>query len=281
MRGKGLRPSSRTVHNQDDPTRAAPRRTLESVPEIPVKRLAPLFALLLCAATAHAEGVALRWNSCEGSANRNFACDRSTGSELLVGSVQAPGGVDQLSGIQVYLRIVSANSTLPSWWMMSRGGCRSTGLAISFDMSDQMECADPWEGQAMGGLARYMPDGSGGVDVLLAAAVPQNALRSLDPGRTYAAFKLLINHQRSSGGSACEGCSTPMCIRFEAIRLVEPGHLYPDGHRDELYHEITSGIAGLGGSANIATWQGGASSCTAGGSKPASWRQLKDMYRSR
>ncbi|MEY4374410.1 MAG: hypothetical protein RL760_576, partial [Candidatus Eisenbacteria bacterium] len=233
------------------------------------------------AVTAHADGIALRWNSCEGSANRNFACDRSTGSELLVGSFQAPAGINQLSGIQVYLRIVSANNTVPPWWTMSRGGCRTTGMSISFDMSDQMECTDPWEGQAMGGLARYEADGSGAIDVLIGAAVPQSALRALDSGRTYAAFKLLVNHQRSSGGGACEGCTTPMCLRFEAIRLVEPGRLYADGHRDELYHELNRGISGLGGSANIATWQGGASNCTIGGSKPATWRQLKDLYRSR
>lgn len=281
MRGKGLRPSSGTVHNQDDPTRATPRRPSVSAPEIPVKRLASLLALLLFAATARAEGVALRWNSCEGVSNRNFACDRSTGSELLVGSFQAPGGIQRLSGVQVYLRVVSGNGTLPAWWMMVRGGCRPTGLSFGLDMSDQMECVDPWEGQAMGGLARYAPDGAGAVDVLLVAAVPQNALRALDAGRTYSAFKLFVNHQKSSGGGACEGCSTPMCIRFEAIRLVEPGRRYPDGRHDELYHEITSGIAGLGGSANIATWQGGASSCAGGGSKPASWRQLKDLYRPR
>ena len=60
-------------------------------PERPVKRVIVLLLLVLSACTpAHATGVALRWNSCEGSANRNFACDRSTGSELLVGSVQAP-----------------------------------------------------------------------------------------------------------------------------------------------------------------------------------------------
>ncbi len=246
-----------------------------------MKRLASLFAVLLLATSARAEGVALRWNSCEGTANRNFACDRSTGNELLVGSFQAPGGINDLSGLQAYLRIVSPNNTVPSWWMMTRGGCRSTSLAMSLDVSDQLECSDPWEGTAMGGLARFVPDGSGAVDVILVAAVPQNALRSLDPGRTYAAFKLLVNHQKSSGGSACEGCSTPMCIRFEAIRLVQPGRLYPDGHRDERYHEMTTGIAGLGGSANIATWQGGASSCTTGGSKPATWKQLKDLYRSR
>lgn len=246
-----------------------------------MKRLASLFALFLFAATAQADGVALRWNSCEGPANRNFACDRSTGSELLVGSVQLSSGLSEVSGIQVYVRIASGSGQTPTWWMMTRGGCRPTALSLGLDLSDQMECTDLWEGQAMGGIVRFIPDGAGGVDVLMVAAVPQASLRTLDPGRTYAAFKWLINHQRSSGGGACEGCTTPMCIRFEAIRLVQPGRLYSDGHRDERYKEITQGIAGLGGSANIATWQGGASSCTTGGAKPATWRQIKDLYRPR
>lgn len=246
-----------------------------------MKRVIVLLLLgLFACAPAHATGVALRWNSCEGAANRNFACDRSTGSELLVGSFQAPPGITQMSGIQVYLRVAAASNNVPSWWQMSRGGCRPSSLSVSFDMADQVECSDTWDGQAMGGIARYASNSEGGMDVLIGAAVPQSALRNLDSGRTYAAFKLMINHQKS-GSTGCEGCSTPMCIRFEAIRLVQPGRLHPDGTREENYVEMNDGISGMSGASNIVTWQGGASGCNVGGAKPTSWRQLKDLYRSR
>ena len=43
-----------------------------------MKRIACVLVLLALASSAHASGVALRWGSCEGTSNRNFACDRST-----------------------------------------------------------------------------------------------------------------------------------------------------------------------------------------------------------
>ena len=253
-------------------------------PEASLKLFAVVLLLAFAAlpAPVYATGIALRWQSCEGVSNRNFACDRSTGSELLVGSFDPPSGITQLSGIQVYLRVAAGAGALPAWWQFrSPGSCRATSLSVGFEMSDQVECEDPWSGQATGGLARYQVDGSSSAEMWLVAAVPQEAIGAVSSGRKYAAFKLLVNHQKSSGAGACVGCSTPMCIRLEAIRLVQPGTLHADGRRDEKYAEITQGIAGMGGNANIATWQGGAASCTAGGSKPASWKQLKDLYRPR
>lgn len=261
-------------------------RLARHAPEASLKRLALLTTLALAASIAagpaYAAGIALRWLSCEGGSNRNFACDRTTGSEVLVGSFEPPGGVGAISGIQVYVRVASATGAVPAWWQFKEAGsCRQNSLSFGFDMSDQMECEDLWQGQASGGIARYQLDGSNGAEMWLVGAVPQNALQQVSPGRKYAAFKLIINHQRTTGGGSCEGCTTPMCVRFEAIRLVENGRLYPDGHRDEKYTEITQGMTGMGGNANIATWQGGAASCAAGGSRPASWKQLKDLYRPR
>lgn len=251
-----------------------------------MKRLVLTVAVLCFASClagpAHATGIALRWMSCEGVSNRNFACDKSTGSEMLVGSFEAPGGIGPLTGIQVYVRVASASGAVPAWWQFRQtGSCRQNALSYSFDMSDQLECEDTWQGQAMGGIARYQLDGSNGAEMWLVAAVPQDLATAVSSGRKYAAFKLLINHTRTTGGGSCEGCTTPMCIRFEAIRLVENGRVYPDGRRDEKYTEITQGISGMGGSANVATWQGGAPSCVGATSRPASWKQLKDMYRPR
>ena len=49
------------------------------------------------------------------------------------------------------LRVASAAGTTPAWWQFKQSGaCRQNSLTSSFDMSDQMECEDPWEGQASG-----------------------------------------------------------------------------------------------------------------------------------
>jgi len=114
-----------------------------------LKRFAALLALLLFASAAHAAGVSLRWGSCEGTANRAFACDRSTGQEILVGGFSPPGGVNQLVGIEVILSIAAADGNAPSWWQMfDAGSCRRGSMAASFDMSDQTDCDDAWNGQA-------------------------------------------------------------------------------------------------------------------------------------
>lgn len=242
-----------------------------------------MLALLALASSAHASGIALRWGSCQGFANRNFACDKSTGSELLVGSFDPPGGISQMSGMEAILRITSADGSVPSWWQMySSGSCRRSSISASFDMSDQFECDDPWSGQAMGGLALWEADGTG-INVKMAAAVPPSALQSVPSGRTYAAFKLIINHQKSSGPGACGGCETPVCVKLEAIRLTQPGRLIDaNSHKwESLNTDITQGISGMGGSSQVATWQGGTSNCSAGLAKPTTWSELKSRFRSK
>ena len=246
-----------------------------------MKRFAWAFLLLACASPAHASGVGLRWGSCEGTANRNFACDKSTGSELLVGTFDPPSGIANLSGIEVILRISSANGAVPSWWQMySSGTCRRSSAAVSFDMSDQFECDDAWSGQATGGLAKWEADGSG-INVWLVAGVPQPAQGPVSSGRTYAAFKLFINHQKSNGPGACGGCDTPMCIKIESIRLTDPGRLIDaNSHKwENKGWDLTDGISGMGGSSQVATWQGGTPNCAAAASKVSTWSELKARFK--
>ena len=248
-----------------------------------MKRFAALLVLLVLASSAQAAGVALRWGGCEGTANRNFACDKSTGQELLVGSFDPPGGITQLSGMEVILRITSADGTAPSWWQMfAAGSCRRYSVQTLFDVSDQVDCEDPWSGQAMGGVGLWETDATG-INVKMAAAVPPSVLGPVSTGRTYAGFKLIINHQKSSGAGACGGCDTPVCIKLEAIRLTQPGrHADIDGRNaGTINSDITDGIGGMGGASQVATWQGGNANCTAGIAKPSTWSELKNRFKSK
>ena len=252
-----------------------------------MKRFAALLVLLALASSARASGVGLRWGSCEGTANRSFACDKSTGSELLVGSFSPPGGVNQLTGIEVVLSIAAADGSVPSWWQMYQpGSCRRSSIAASFDVTDQAECDDPWNGQATGGIGRYQFGGATGVDMWLVAAVAESQVQGVSSGRTYAAFKLLINHQKSNGAAACGGCDTPVCITLSAIRLAQGTRdSSPASHGDNattaIYSVLTDGINGMGGQSQIATWQGGTPNCGAGASKPSTWSELKSRFKSK
>ena len=241
--------------------------------------LALVLVLLVTPLSAHAAGMALRWNSCRGEANRMFACDRSTGSEVLVGSFVAPTTI-RLSGVEVYMRITTADGKVPAWWQMSgAGACRTSSLSASFDVSGETDCDDPWQGQAAGGIGSYGTDarnnwpgtsqGTPGVFVRMAMAVPAQAIQSISGGQQYAAFRLLINHSRSSGAAACEGCSTPTCISIEVMRLTTP-----DGRHDV---ELTSAITGMS-AGNIAMWQGGTPTCGAGAAKSSTWAEVKKRY---
>jgi hypothetical protein len=255
-----------------------------------LKRLACLLLLLAMASTANAGGIGLRWGSCEGTANRNFACTGSSGSELLVGSFNPSSGVDQLSGIEVILSIAAADGNTPSWWQtFDSGGCRRGSIAASFDVSDQSECDDPWNGQAVGGIGNAAAlrvsdsnvDNATGIDLYLTAAVAPAQIQGVSSGRTYAAFKILINHQKSSGPGACSGCDTPVCITFDAIRLAQPGRKADQDGRNAgtIYTVMTDGIGGMGGASQVATWQGGSANCTAGLAKPSTWAQLKSRFK--
>jgi len=116
--------------------------------------------------------------------------------------------------------------------------------------------------------------------------VAESGIHGVSSGRTYAAFKLTLNHQKSSGPGACGGCDTPVCITLDAIRLVQPSRPGPatsDGNNKTtpVYVDLTDGINGMGGQSQVATWQGGTANCGAGLSKPSTWAELKSRFKTK
>jgi hypothetical protein len=245
-----------------------------------LKRLMFVLALLGAASSARAAGgMALRWGSCEGTSNRNFACDASSGSELLVASFSPPSGVSALTGVAAIGHISAADSNVPAWWQMAPGGCRGGSLSASFAMGDQTECDDPWQGQGIGGIAAIRTDAQG-VYFKLGVAVPQQLAQPVSSGRTYAAFKLIISHRGTTSSGGCTGCSTPMCITLDAMTLAQPNTvLCNENCTAENEITLTDGISGMGGISSVVTWQGGTPRCGAGAAKPATWSELKKRFR--
>lgn len=230
-------------------------------------------ALLVAAPARAAGGIGLRWGGCEGTANRNFACDLNTGAEMLVVSFNPPPGIAKLTGVAVYGTVAAANTQFPAWWdLFNRGSCRASSLSALFSLDDLADCEDPWSGQAMGGIAAYRREGNGVRFLLAVAVAPQNA-HAVQPGRIYGAMKILVNHQRTTGGGSCTGCNTPVCITVDRIVLGQPNE------RGLGEVEVTSAMTGLGGAANIVTWQGGTADCRAGAARNSTWGALKRIYR--
>jgi hypothetical protein len=185
-----------------------------------------------------------------------------------------------LTGVSVIGHMSAADSNVPAWWQVQTGGCRTGALSVSFAMGDETECDDPWQGQGAGGIA-YVRTDDQGVAFEVAVAVPISAAQSVSAGRTYAAFKLLLNHKRTGSSGGCTGCSTPMCITLDAMVLGQPNRRPcsdPGCVQEGIV--LTSGIGGMsGGPGNVVTWQGGTPRCGAGAAKPATWAELKKRFR--
>jgi hypothetical protein len=61
-------------------------------------------------------GVNIRWDNCfadGGVMNKAFACDRNTGSDLAVLSLQLDTGMDHVSGVEIRISIKPAAAELP------------------------------------------------------------------------------------------------------------------------------------------------------------------------
>jgi hypothetical protein len=240
------------------------------MPEVCLHRFACLIALVASlGSSSAAAGVGLRWNSCAGESNRNFACDRSSGAELLVGSFQSPAGMSMIFA-DAYVRVTVAEGDIPSWWRMwAAMDCRRSSTSLSVDMSTESECDDPWQGGAYGLFEPNAID-ERGVELWISMGITESDPVEISPGRTYGLFRWTIQRTRSEGPGSCAGCSTPTCIVLEEVVLSPL--LGPPV-------EITDGITGLGGAGNIVTWQGGTPSCRSGAPKGSSWGELKRRYR--
>src|SRR5262249_10557678 len=119
--------------------------------------LAVLLTLTTIPATSLAQGgVDLSWSDCGsfGTFSRTFACTTNSGFETMVASFVAPSPMDHFVGMEGVIDLCSMTAVLPSWWMMYVSGtCRQSAISTSFDFtSGPFSCADPWLGQAVGGM---------------------------------------------------------------------------------------------------------------------------------
>lgn len=212
-----------------------------------------LFATALFASPSlGAPGLHVNWDHCLADgrvANKSFACDTNSGSDVLVFSYDPTDEFASQSGIEATVHIQSSSGVVPNWWQIKTGagaGCRAGGLALDLTPGSSTTCLDTYQGAASGGFGAYGADGIGPGSWLLklAMAVPTSSAWTVTPGNEYFAFRLILHHTKTVAG--CVGCDVPVCIAFGKARLTSVS--------DDL--TMYAGGTGPGGGESTVTWQG-------------------------
>ena len=236
-------------------------------------------ALLAISATvASAGGVNLAWTKCLGEGapvlNKNFACTLNTGTNVMVASFIPTITSTTVNGNEIVIDLQSSTSTLPLWWAFKNAGtCRSTSLSVTPTAdAANLVCVDEFAAQATAGIGAYNI-GYGGparARLVIAEAVPAAAVAAVDPTMEYFSINVAVSNTKSTGVGSCAGCSTPVCVVLNSIKLTAGG-----GTKDE--------VIGNAAVSNYVTWQGGA---IGGGGCPAAtpthnttWGAVKSLYR--
>ncbi len=231
-------------------------------------------ALAVVASTAFAaEGINLSWNECGlgGALQRNFACASNSGSNSMYGSAIAPVPMPQLNGAASVLDLQTNEAALSNWWQLATGGCRAGLISANFNfLTAPGGCADPWGGNASGGIS-YTPafGGANRARIRPACAIPGSY--AMDNVTEHYMFIVTITNGKSTGTGACTGCQDGVCIVYNSILLTQPLGV---GN-----YTITNPIT----QAHV-QWQAGGATVGIGcpavtPTRKATWGSVKSLYR--
>lgn len=235
-----------------------------------------LLALTAGSAAASAGGLNLGWNDCGGlpaSLNQAFTCSTNSGLNVLFGSFVTPCCVTAMSANEVVMDIQSASFTMPPWWMIGTGQCRSAAsLSGGFDFTTgPFTCSDYWGAGAIGSLSTTAPVGNRArVKGVFALPAGDARITSIAEGTEVYSFKCRINNAKSTGLGACAGCDIGACIVLNSIKINQPVGT-PGGNK----FVSTAAVR------NFATWQGGIGvDCYAATpARNTTWGSIKAQYR--
>ncbi len=252
-----------------------------------MKRLLHFASALLVAITissaANAAGVNLAWTDCRsdgGASNRAFACNSNLGSNALIVSFVAPAGVTGMSGNELVIDVISTTSPLPSWWQFKNAGtCRQTALSTNFVApASLLNCVDAWAGQAAGGIGAYTQVAPAGgwtiptvneaqhARMVIAIATPSPG--PIDANVEYFSGNVLINNSKTVGLNACAGCTDPVCIVLNSLKITQGV-----GVGDFVLSQPVSA------NSNMVTFQGTGADCNAVPVRNTTWGSVKALYR--
>ena len=165
----------------------------------------------------------LSWNDCaaSGIATRTFACNTNSGAEELVLSFVPPEGVVTFTGIDARIRIWPPTPSLPPWWALAAGGCRSASLRVQPFAPGASLCPTPWTTE----LFTFVEFNPAAQEIRAAVNLNHGQEHPLDPGVEYYGLRLTINHAKSTGSGACEGCSMPVGMYLSRLWMYQGAEL--------------------------------------------------------
>lgn len=242
-----------------------------------MKKIVTLTAALLAfgASMAFAAGgISLRYGGCAadgGTSAAVFACDVTTGQEVLYASVVLPANMPRFLGTSALVDVTVEAPTLPDWWLTAAGQCRANAISMSFDATVlATACADIWGGtpnlavfqlqQGLHGPNTVRLNGGAAVQAGQEIALVADDVTELNVAR------VVINHSKTTGAGACAGCQAGVCIVLQECYLQQPAGL-------PLYR-LSTPIS------NVVTFNNGALDCA--GATPTqnkTWGAVKGMYR--
>jgi hypothetical protein len=97
----------------------------------------------------------------------------------------------------------------------------------------------------------------------------------LSSGTEYYAFRLRLRYDSSSGGGACDGCSTPVCLTLSEVAVYDDTPEPPAGEQSnppppEIISQQAQNF--------MISWQDTGTNCQSA-VKNKTWGQLKSLYR--
>jgi hypothetical protein len=231
-------------------------------------------------AQSNTMGINLAWNDCGsfGAVNKNFACNSNNGSNLMYVSFVAPGGLDTLVSAEAVIELVTNQATLPTWWNLQSGGCRSGDLSANFGfVAGPFNCQDPWGGNGAGGITGKVagdPQVTDPSHLRIDIVVAVSAAQAINPDSTleYYMAAVAINN-KATVASACTGCDFPACIRLESVALLRTS-LGGVARVTNIFNPPA------GGNQQI-TWQAPVigADCNFVPTRNQTWGQIKSLYR--
>jgi len=256
----------------------------------PTLVLASLCLILVPARARAVQGINLRWTQCLGDGgdpNRAFACNTNTGGWGMHGSFELGSDMPQVIGTEIYMKLAADGASLPAWWQFANGTCRQSALSMVFLVpASDVACVDWASGQSQGGIGAYCtvtslscgspPAGANVAFIKAVHAVRSELATDLTGGIEYYDFTLNISNAKTVGAGSCAGCSTPVCIVLNGIRVVDSG---------DLHSRFLNTPASPG--SEYVTWQGGGSpevggviGCPAATpTRRSTWGAVKTLYR--
>lgn len=253
-----------------------------------MKPLALALALSLAAGTASAwPATNLSWDHCAGDGyvgRKTFDCASNTGEDLIVASWVPDRDDATVTAFSSVLSLTSTTPALSDWWKFGTGGCRAFLASVTLTPVVPSSNCTPLMPDGLSILGQFGGTVSG-VRLGIAEAVPQDSPVSVSAGTEYELFVLHLPHLKSTGASACAGCSVPTCLAVPyseldradgSATLIPPGGAttitwQPGAYVSSFQPATRLGIANSGFGVDCSTDATPATNRT--------WGAIKSLYR--